>query len=418
MRRSIEEAQRWHPPNDGPAVADSRHRYTFGMEQPGQHLFSRREVAGAFGDLGTDLPLLVGVVLATGMDPTTAFVIFGLFQLASGWIYRLPMPVQPLKAMAAIAISAKLTGPLLAAGGLIVGVVMLVLAQTGALQWLANTVPKAVVRGIQVGLGLQLGTLAVRRFIATDGPRGWGIAALALLVVALLRTNKRVPAALVVLGLGFVVAALTWPASLAFPLAVHWPVLPARWPTPDEFVRASVLLALPQIALSLGNSVLATRQVVADLFPQRAPLTVARIGTTYALMNLLAAPLGGIPVCHGSGGMVGHHAFGARSGGSVIIYGTFLIAAGLFLVGDPATFQRLFPGPILGALLVVEAIAVLLLVRDLVPTPKAFVFAVGCGVVAAFAPYGYAIALVAGTVLWRAVLATRDQTLPTTTAPA
>ena len=96
--------------------------------------FDRRELAGAFGDLGTDLPLLVGVVVATGMDATAAFVTFGVLQILSGLAYRLPMPVQPLKAMAAIAIAGKLAPPLLAAGGLIVGVVMLVL-ELGKYGW-------------------------------------------------------------------------------------------------------------------------------------------------------------------------------------------------------------------------------------------------------------------------------------------
>ncbi|MBL0169783.1 MAG: putative sulfate/molybdate transporter [Gemmatimonadaceae bacterium] len=362
--------------------------------------FNRREFAGAFGDLGTDLPLLVGVVVATGMDPTTTFVMFGLLQVLSGLAYRLPMPVQPLKAMAAIAISTKLAPPLLAAGGLIVGVVMLVLANSGALEWIARTVPKAVVRGIQVGLGLQLGTLALTRFIPADGQRGLMLAAAAVVIVLALRDNHKVPAALVVIGLGLVYAAFQWPSAVALPFGFRWPQLPARWPTGNEFARASLLLALPQLALSLGNSVLATRQVVGDLFPDRAPLTVRRIGTTYAMMNLVAAPLGGLPVCHGSGGMVGHYAFGARTGGSVVIYGAFLLLAGLFLLGDPAAFQRLFPGPILGVLLLVEAVSILLLVRDMLPQRWAFALAVACGVTAAFAPYGYAVALVAGTVVW------------------
>jgi hypothetical protein len=369
-------------------------------------LFNRRELAGAFGDLGTDLPLLVGVVIATGMDPTTTFVVFGVLQVLSGVAYRLPMPVQPLKAMAAIAIGSRLAPPLLAAGGLIVGIVMLLLANTGALEWIARTVPKAVVRGIQVGLGLQLGTLALTRFIPGDGTYGFLLAIAALVIVLALRDNHRVPAALVVLVMGFVFAAMRWPSDVPQPFGVRFPQLPMRWPTPDEFARASLLLALPQLALSLGNSVLATRQVVGDLFPNRPPLTVRRIGTTYAMMNLVAAPLGGLPVCHGSGGMVGHYAFGARSGGSVVIYGVFLLLAGLFLVGDPAAFQRLFPGPILGVLLLVEAVSILLLVRDLVPQRWAFVLALACGVTAAFAPYGYAVALVIGTVVWHAVART------------
>lgn len=370
--------------------------------------FDRQELAGAFGDLGTDLPLLVGVVVATGMDATAAFVTFGILQILSGLAYRLPMPVQPLKAMAAIAIAGKLSPPLLAAGGLIVGAVMLLLANCGALAWIARVVPKAVVRGIQVGLGLQLAKLALTRFIPADGGRGWALAAVALAVVLWLRTNRRVPAALVVLLLGFAYAAATWPPDAPLPFGVRLPVLPTRWPTGDEFLRASVLLALPQLALSLGNSVLATRQVVADLFPLREPLSVRRIGTTYALMNLVAAPLGGLPVCHGSGGIAGHYAFGARTGGSAVIYGAFLVAAGLLLVGSPAAFQRLFPGPVLGTLLLVEAVTVLLLVRDLFAQRLAFTLAIACGLTAAFVPYGYAWALIGGTAAW--YLAHRAQT--------
>lgn len=359
--------------------------------------FSRHEIAGAFGDLGTDLPLLVGVVLATGMDASAAFVTFGTLQILSGLAYRLPMPVQPLKAMAAIAIAGKLAPTLLAAGGLIVGVVMLLLANTGALAWIARTVPKAVVRGIQVGLGLQLLTLALTRFLPSGGTAGYLLAAVALAVILGMRRNRAVPAGLVVLALGLTYAAVTWPAGLPGPLGFHLPTLPTRWPTADEFGRAALLLALPQIALSLGNSVLATRQVVQDFFPEREPLTVRRIGTTYGLMNLVAAPLGGLPVCHGSGGIVGHYVFGARTGGSAIIYGVALLLAGLFLVGDPAAFQRLVPGPVLGALLLVEAVAILSLVRDQWRWPSAFTLAIACGLTAAYAPYGYALALVGGT---------------------
>ena len=362
--------------------------------------FDRQELAGAFGDLGTDLPLLVGVVIATGMDATAAFVTFGVLQILSGLAYRLPMPVQPLKAMAAIAIAGKLSPPLLAAGGLIVGIVMLLLANSGALAWIARVVPKAVVRGIQVGLGLQLAKLALTRFIPADGAGGWALAAVALAIVLWLRTNRRVPAALVVLLLGFAYAAAMWPPDVALPFGFRLPALPTRWPTGDEFLRASLLLALPQLALSLGNSVLATRQVVADLFPEREPLSVRRIGTTYALMNLVAAPLGGLPVCHGSGGIAGHYAFGARTGGSAVIYGLFLVAAGLLLVGSPAAFERLFPGPVLGTLLLVEAVTVLLLVRDLFAQRLAFSLAIACGLTAAFVPYGYEWALIGGTVVW------------------
>src|SRR5690606_29030035 len=88
-----------------------------------------------------------------------------------------------------------------------------------------------------------------------------------------------------------------------------------------------LLLALPQIPLSLGNSVLATRQVIHDLFPDR-PVSVRRIGVSYGLLNLAASVLHGFPVCHGSGGVAGHYAFGGRTGGSVLLYGMLCIGLG------------------------------------------------------------------------------------------
>jgi xanthine/uracil permease len=369
--------------------------------------FDRRELAGAFGDLGTDLPLLVGMILAAGLDATTVFLAFGALQLASGLWYRLPMPVQPLKAMAAIVIAGQVTSPVLVAGGLVVGLTMLLLARTGALDWIARVVPRVVVRGIQVGLGLQLARVAVTRFLGAAGTSGWVLGAVAMALVLLLRRNPRVPAALVLVVLGFGVAAATWPEGLGLPLGWQTPTLPARWPTSEEFVQGALLLAVPQLALSLGNSVLATRQAVLDFFPDREPPSVQRIGTTYALMNLVAAPLGAAPVCHGSGGMAGHYAFGGRTGGSVVYYGLLYLAAGLVLSADPRAFQALFPPPVLGVLLLVEAATLVALVRDQWADRRAFGLALGAGVVAITAPYGYAIVLVAGPLVWQLLQAGR-----------
>lgn len=378
--------------------------------------FGRRELAGAFGDLGTDLPLLVGVTVAADLHPGTVFLLFGALQVMTGVVYRLPMPVQPLKAMAAVVIAQQIGGPVLAAGGLLVGITMLVLALGGALDWMARVVPRVVVRGIQAGLGFQLAWVATTRFMAGDGARGWALAAVALAAVLALRTNRVFPAALVVVTGGVVYALATWPATIATPLATPMATpmvaeragamlvqLPDRWPTSQEFAQGALLLALPQLALSLGNSVLATRQVARDLFPNRPVPTVRRIGMTYALMNLCSAPLGGVPVCHGSGGMAGHYAFGGRTGGSVVYYGALYLTAGLLFGNAPQLFQQLFPLPILGVLLLVEAVTLLTLLRDLTSETRAVLFAVACGLVAVMVPYGYAIVLVFGTLACHAM---------------
>ena len=364
--------------------------------------FNRQEWSGAFGDLGTDLPLLVGVIVAARLDAATVFLVYGALQLFTGLAYRIPMPVQPLKAVAALVIAGGISRDVLAAGGLTIGVLMLVLSETGGLSWLQRAVPVVVVRGIQLGLGLQLGRLALERFVPQDGPGGFALAAVALALVLAVRDRPAVPAALLVLPLGFAWAAYRWGSGPALGF-----VSPGGGPAWAQLANLTTLrdgflvLALPQLALSLGNSVLATRQLAIDLFPSRSPIPLPRIGLTYAMMNLVSAPLGGIPVCHGSGGMAGHYAFGARTGGSVVIYGGFWLLAALLASADARALLALFPGPILGVLLVVEAVTLLSLVREVAGDRRSLTLALLLGLIAPSIPYGYAVALVGGTIAAR-----------------
>jgi len=362
--------------------------------------FDRRELAGAFGDLGTDFPLLVGLTLACGLDGASVFAVAGALQIANAAIYRMPMPVEPLKAMAAIAIAQKLPAGVIAGAGLTIGAAMLALTATGLLEALARAVPKTVVRGVQCGLGLQLASLAAREFLPAGGAAGWALAALAAVVVIVLLGHERVPPALIVVGLGLIYALGSGldARALAGGLGVRVPVF--ALPTAADAARGFVLLALPQIPLSLANSVLATRQVSVDLFPDRAP-TVRAIGFTYAAMNLIAPLFGGVPACHGSGGLAGHYAFGARTGGSVLMYGALFVVLGVFFGGAFGEVVRAFPKPMLGVLLGFEGLGMLGLIRDQAGDRRDFALVLLLGLVAAFTPYGYLTAMAAGTVLHR-----------------
>ncbi|MEI6814681.1 MAG: putative sulfate/molybdate transporter [bacterium] len=364
--------------------------------------FDRNEVSGAFGDLGTSLPLMVGMIAAAGLDATSVLVAFGALQVLTGLVYRLPMPVQPLKAVAAIVIAQKVSGGVVFGGGLAIGMLMLALTLTGALDWLARVVPRVVVRGMQCGLGLQLGRIAVAEYVPSAGVGGYALAAVAFAVVVLLMGNRRWPPAPLVLALGAVFALTMGGASPSVLGAVglHLPVV--HVPTSGEMWTGFVLLALPQIPLSLGNSVLATRQVAMDLFPEREPLSVRRIGITYSLMNVVSALVSGVPVCHGSGGMAGHYAFGGRTGGSVIIAGVTLATVGLLFGGSIGQIALFFPKPMLGVLLLFEGVAILSLLRDLGGDARELSLALFLGVVAAGLPYGYLVAMVLGTVLAKA----------------
>jgi MFS superfamily sulfate permease-like transporter len=356
--------------------------------------FNRQEWAGAFGDIGTDFPLVVGMILAAGLNVTSVLVMYGLMQIMTGLIYQRPMPVQPLKAVATIVITQKLAGPTLYGGGLAIAIIMLTLTLTRSLDWLARHVPKSVVRGIQLGLGINLAMLALKDYLARDGVNGYILAAAAFMLILFLLSNKRFPAALVVISLGFVYA-FTFKlkfADLTTSLGFRLPSFYA--PSWHDIVAGFFLLALPQIPLSLGNSILATRQVNDDLFPER-PLTIQKIGTTYSFMNLITPFFGGVPVCHGSGGMMGHYTFGARTGGSLLIYGGMYLIFGLFFSQGFSKVIGIFPMPILGVILFVEALALMVLVRDLT-SKKDLWIAFMVALMACSLPNGFVIGLVAG----------------------
>lgn len=359
--------------------------------------FDRNELSGAFGDMGTDLPLIVGIILAAGLDSASALTMFGVMQVLTALRYRMPMPVQPLKAMAALIIAQKIPGGVIFGAGLTIGVLMLVLTATGAIEWVTRVVPKVVVRGVQLGLGLQLAGIALRDYVRADGVPGYWLAAAAFVVVILLYGHRRFPAGVIIIGLGLIYA-LTLRVDVASLVGAAGFRLPSvHVPTPAEMWTGFVLLALPQIPLSIANSVLATRQVAEDLFPQR-PLTARQIGFTYSLMNLVNPWFGGIPTCHGSGGMAGHYAFGGRTGGSVIIYGSLYLILGLFFSGGFETVIRVFPLPILGILLLFEALMLIGLVRDVAPVRPDFLLAGLIGLCCAFVPYGFLVGMVGGAV--------------------
>ena len=360
--------------------------------------FDRNELAGAFGDIGTDLPLVVGVALAANLDGTSVLVMFGLMQILTGLRYRIPMPVQPLKAMAAIVIAQKIGGPVLYGAGLAIGVIMLLLSVSGLLDWLARIVPKSVVRGIQFGLGLQLATLALRDYVQADGAVGYWLAGVAFVLAVIFLGNRKYPAALFLVVVGFVYAVALKLQFSSILEGVGFGLPQVYVPQWQDVLTGFLLLALPQIPLSLGNSILATRQIAEDLFPHRR-LTIRKIGFTYALMNLINPFFGGIPTCHGSGGMAGHYAFGARTGGSVIIEGALYVFLGLFFGQVFDAVVGVFPLPILGVILLFEGLALMLLVHGFSSSKGDLTIIMLVGLIAVGLPYGYLIGMVVGIAL-------------------
>lgn len=362
--------------------------------------FDRNELAGAFGDIGTDLPLVVGMILAAGLHSASVLIMFGLMQWLTAFRYRMPMPVQPLKAVAVIVIAQKIAPEVLYGGGLAIGIIMLILALTGAISWIAELVPKAVVRGLQLGLGIQLAMLALKDYVQSDGLRGYAVAAIAFLIIIVFFGNRKFPPAIPVIVIGIAYALVYRITRSDFTNAIGFTLPELRTVSVADITSGFILLALPQIPLSLGNSILATKQVAEDLFPEKN-ITVRKLSLTYALMNLINPFFGGVPTCHGSGGLVGHYTFGARTGGSILIYGSIFIVLGLFFAAGFQQVVQVFPLPILGVLLFFEAAALMSMIRDQASDVRSLLLVVIVGLIAAGIPYGYAIGLVAGVALSR-----------------
>lgn len=360
--------------------------------------FDRNELSGAFGDIGTDFPLVASMILVSGLDSASVLIMFGAMQALTGLIYGLPMPVQPLKAMAVIVITQKLSGNVLYGGGLAIGITMLILAVSGLIDLIARIVPKSVVRGIQFGLGLQLASLALRDYVQADSVAGYGLAAIGFVLTLFLLGNRKYPPALFLILLGVVYGVVFKLEAGAFGRSVGFAAPRLYMPGLQDVLTGFILLALPQIPLSIGNSILATRQVAEDLFPDRK-LSVRKLSLTYSLMNLVNPFFGGIPTCHGSGGMAGHYAFGARTGGSVIIEGLLYLSLGLFLSAGFRQVIELFPKPILGIILMFEGLALMRLVGDMANSKADLTIVFMVGLMAASLPYGYVFGLIVGSLV-------------------
>lgn len=309
------------------------------------------EVGGAFGDLGTLLPILLGAVTVAGMSAGGVLVGFGAFLLATGLIYRLPLPVQPMKAVGALVIAGGLAPGEVATAGIAGGLILLALTFSGAVAWAARVVPRSAILGLQLGVGATMAWIGLG--LAWSGPLAAG-ATLALLL-GLPRLAPHLPAV---------------PAALAGALAVDLVAggaLPSL-PTPafvlphlvlpgslDDAWRGLVVGALPQLPLTLANAVLLPALLVREMFPAAAASRASerRLGLVTGAANTLLAPLGALPMCHGAGRFMAQHRFGARTGWAPAFLGSLLLALGLLFADDAAHLLSAVPTGALGVLLVV-----------------------------------------------------------------
>ncbi|HQR46046.1 MAG TPA: putative sulfate/molybdate transporter [Thermoanaerobaculia bacterium] len=340
----------------------------------------RHEAAGSLGDMGTFLPLLVGMASQNGLSFASALFFAGFFNVVTGLAFAVPMAVQPMKAIAAVALTDGLTASQIVAAGASVSLVILVLGVTGLIGALDRAVPRPVVRGIQLALGLSLLMKGLQMVAGTKTPVGvdsWMTGAIAAVVTLLLFFSRRLPAALVLFGAGLLLAVAKTPdvvASIRIGLALPaW--CPPAW---GDFVSSFAKAAVPQIPLTTLNSVIAVCALSTTLFPDR-PASPRRVAISVGLMNLASAPFGGMPMCHGAGGLAGQYRFGARTNGSVLFLGALKMAVALLFGASLMALCRAFPASILGVMLAVSGSELALVTRDQTARGDAFIMIVTAG---------------------------------------
>jgi len=305
------------------------------------------DVSGAFADLGTFLPLVIGLLVVGSYNPAGLLVGFGIFAIATGLFYRRPVPVQPMKAVAALAITGAISPAAVALSGLVVGGALVVLGAFGLIDRLERLVPRTVLLGIQLGLGFSL----MMTSVALLGGDLW-LGLLVLAALAALQLTALRSASCLILLLGAVV----WSLAAG---AAQLPTEEVGWHLPGlAMIEASALsealgsAVLPQLALTVTNAVLLTAALSADYFPDsRARVSPRNLALSSGLSNLLLAPFGAIPMCHGAGGLAAHYAQGARTGLAPIIFGATCLLLGVLTGPQALAWLTLVPLPVVAALL-------------------------------------------------------------------
>ena len=319
--------------------------------------FNLRELAGSMGDFGTLFPLAIGYIMVCGLNPAGFLVMMGIANIVTGLVYRLPMPIEPMKVLAVVAIAQHWSPSMVYASGFAMGVIWLVFAVTGVISWIARVAPISVIRGIQVALGVLLAIQAFK-MIST----WWVIGIISVLVVLLLRKNRYAPAAIVLMVLGLVIIFIKGqfqqinPPSLSLPSLTGFRL--------KEVWLTLLLAGFAQVPLTITNATIATSSLIKTYWPEK-PVSVRKLSWNQGIMNLILPFFGGMPMCHGAGGLAGQYYFGARTGGTNILEGLIEISMGLFLANSIAGLFAVFPMAIVGAMMFLVGIELTKFAKDI-----------------------------------------------------
>ena len=354
-----------------------------------RYQFNRMEFSGSLGDLGTLLPLALGMIMVNQMPVTGLLYSVGIFYIVAGLYFGVPVPVQPMKVIGAYAIGTGVAGSQVAASAGLISLFLFIIGITGTINFISSLIPREVVRGIQLSTGILLMSQGVKLIcgnsvqqLAAQAPEpNFVIQAIGPVPISILfglsgilctlffLKSTRYPAGILLIA-GGLLAGLFWGQHTGFntfSMGIHLPeLLPFGLPGVTDLTVAGLVLVLPQIPMTVGNAIIANTDLSKDYFgDDSAKVTYRTTTLSMAFANGLCFLFGGIPLCHGAGGLAAHYSFGARTGGSNIIIGASFLILALFFGQDALALINLLPLSILGVLLIFAGSQLALSILDM-----------------------------------------------------
>ncbi|MFX0000309.1 MAG: putative sulfate/molybdate transporter [Candidatus Hodarchaeota archaeon] len=312
--------------------------------------FTLREFGGAFGDWGTLIPFIIGYISIVGLNPAGIFLTLGITNIILGVKFNLPLPVQPQKTIGTVAISEEWNANMVISTGFGTGIVWFLLGFSKKLNYIVSKVPIITVRGIQLGLAFILGWTGILLF-----SENIILGFISIAIILLLIKNKPIPSAIILTFGGILTMFLTGIITFT-DLKFGIPILSFQIPTWNNLLFGMVYAGIAQLFLTLTNVMIATVVLIKELFPEKEGIDANVLAFNMGAINLINPFLGGMPLCHGSGGLMAQYAFGARTGGSMILEGIMELFLGLFFSETLFLLFTEFPMAILGSMLIYTAV--------------------------------------------------------------
>ncbi len=312
--------------------------------------FSIREFAGSLGDFGTLIPFTIGYITLCGFSPTGLLLGIGLTNVVLALIYRLPLTVQPQKVLGTVALAQRWPMYRVLGGGFSVGFICVVLSLSRRFNSLLRRVPKSIVRGIQLGLAFTL-VLVGAELIAQN----FLMSAILMVIALMLLRNKYLPSALFLVFFGFGYAIITGSLDIAnITLSLSLPQLHI-FSLADIFY-GFIYAGFAQLFLTITNSILATVALIHELFPQSKDIGPRSLMANLGVINVTTPFIGGMPLCHGAGGIASQYLFGARTGGALVMEGVVEITLALLFSDSLLAIFTSYPLFIVGIMLILASL--------------------------------------------------------------